>query len=146
MRLSTKGEYGMLALVDLAVHDQGEPVQVAQIARRQDIPKAYLDQLLVILKRAGLVASSRGRQGGYRLARPANRITLLEAVHVLEGPVTNQNFVSHLARRRKSACHAVLKTVWDELTDRSADLLRSKTLLDISAECRKSEETPMYYI
>jgi Rrf2 family protein len=145
MRLSTKGEYGLLALVDLAIHDQSEPVQVAQIAERQGIPKQYLDQLLVLLKRAGLVASSRGRQGGYRLARPANRITLLDAVRVLEGPVENENFGSRAAHR-KHACHAALKAVWNELTDRSADLLRGKTLQDIAADCRKAETTVMYYI
>lgn len=145
MQVSTKGEYGLLALIDLAIHDQSEPVQVAQIAERQGIPKQYLDQLLVILKRAGLVASSRGRQGGYRLARQADRITLLDAVQVLEGPIANQNFASRSTRPRKNMCQAALKTVWDELTDRSADLLRSKTLLDISAECRNGEEL-MYHI
>jgi len=145
VRLSTKGEYGLLALVDLAMHSGEGSVQAAEIAERQGIPKQYLDQLLVMVKRAGLVVSLRGRQGGYRLARPAGTITLLDAVRVLEGPVSNTNFGSRAARRRY-ACHAALKAVWDDLNTQSVDLLKSKTLQDIANECRRSEDGGMYYI
>jgi Rrf2 family cysteine metabolism transcriptional repressor len=145
MKLSTKGEYGLLALVDLAVHDQGGPVQVAQIAERQGIPKQYLDQLMVLLKRAGLVASSRGRQGGYRLAKPAERITLLDAVRILEGPLASKSFVSR-AGQRKQACHGALRAIWTELNNRAAALLSSKTVQDMAAECRKADAAAMYYI
>jgi Rrf2 family protein len=64
MRLSTKGEYGLLAIVDLALHANQGPVQSFQVAEREHIPKQYLDQLMLSLKKAGLVESSRGRQGG----------------------------------------------------------------------------------
>src|SRR5215831_1950489 len=102
MRLSTKGEYGLLAIVDLALHcDQG-PVQSFQVAERQHIPKPYLDQLMLILKKAGLVESSRGRQGGYILARPASRITVLEIVAALEGPLGNANFTRKDHRAKSS--------------------------------------------
>ena len=78
MRLSSKGEYGLLALIDLAMHTAEGPVQIHQIARRQGIPKQYLGQLMLALKKAGLIHSMRGRQGGYVMARPAHAITLLE--------------------------------------------------------------------
>ena len=74
MRLSTRGEYGLLALVDLALFSGDRPLQAKQIAERQGIPKLYLDQLMMDLKKAGLVVSVRGREGGYQLARPANSI------------------------------------------------------------------------
>ena len=80
MKLSTKGEYGLLAVIDLALHSLEAPVQSAQIAERQNIPKQYLDQLLLFLKKAGLIESSRGRQGGYQLARSASHINLLQVV------------------------------------------------------------------
>jgi Rrf2 family cysteine metabolism transcriptional repressor len=145
VRLSTKGEYGLLALVDLAIHGGEGSVQAAEIAERQGIPKQYLDQLLVMAKRAGLVDSMRGRQGGYRLARPADSITLLDAVRVLEGPVNNANFAGRAARR-KNACHAALKAVWDNLNSQTVELLKHKTIEDIADECKRGGDIGMYYI
>lgn len=132
-----------MALVDLALQTPGTPVQVVQIANRQGIPKQYLDQLLLTLRKAGLVASSRGRQGGYQLARPADTITLLEAVKALEGPVSNTNFQGRSRRRLPS--QRPLKMVWDELFAHSARLLARKTLDEIATECR-AEEGLMYHI
>jgi Rrf2 family protein len=84
MRLSTRGEYGLLALVELAMSSKGRALQAKRIAERQGIPKQSLDQLMMDLKKAGLVVSLRGRQGGYQLARPANSISLWEACHTLD--------------------------------------------------------------
>jgi len=132
MRISTKGEYGLLALLDVAMQPEGTPVQVAQIARRQRIPKQYLDQLMLSLKRAGIVASVRGRQGGYRLARPATSITLLDAMTALEGPLENVNFVD--TSRRVHGTRRVLRGVWEKLSSQSIKLLKSKSLAEICAE------------
>jgi Rrf2 family protein len=143
MRLSRRGEYGLLALVDLAARKQ-ETVQVSQIAQRQGIPKQYLDQLMLILRKAGFVVSARGRQGGYALARPASEITLLEAAVALEGPVKNVNFLSQ--GRRRFVARAVLRTVWEELSHASVAILQKKTLEDISKQCKSAEDEPMYYI
>jgi Rrf2 family protein len=144
MRLSTKGEYGLLALVDLALQGDQDPVQAVHIAARQGIPKQYLDQLLLALRKAGLVASSRGRQGGYRLARPANSITLLEVVTALEGPPGNSNFTGK--GRRRYPARAVLKGIWDELAARSMELLRSTTVEQIARQCRSADEAILYEI
>lgn len=144
MRLSTKGEYGLLAIVDLALYCGTEPVQVNQIATRQGISKQYLDQLMLLLKKAGLVASSRGRQGGYQLSRPANTITLFEVVNVLEGPLTNSNF--HEKRRKKLGVRSVLKNVWDELFTQEIATLQSKTVQDICEEHLKSSDVILYDI
>src|SRR2546425_3244233 len=103
MKLSTKGEYGLLAIVDLALHSNQGPVQSFQIADRQHIPKQYLDQLMLILKKAGLVESSRGRQGGYQLAKPPSEISLLDIVTALEGPVENVNFLDKSPEARTPA-------------------------------------------
>ncbi|MFB3814844.1 MAG: Rrf2 family transcriptional regulator [Terriglobales bacterium] len=144
MRISTKGEYGLLALVDLALRADQGAVQVSQIAARQGIPKQYLDQLMLALKKAGLVASSRGRQGGYTLARPAGTITLLEVVTALEGPLANMNFSDK--RRRKYGPRAVLKEIWDELAAQSISLLRSKTLEDVCRAYQESTAAIIYEI
>ena len=96
MRLSTKGEYGLLAIIDLALNSNNGPVKTMEISERQGIPQQYLNQLLLILKKAGLISSFRGRQGGYRLNQNARSISLLDVVIALEGPIENINFLDHL--------------------------------------------------
>ena len=80
-----KADYGIRALVDLAEHDGGDPVPSHDIAARQHIPGPFLDQLLMSLRRAGLVRSTRGPRGGHVLGQPAEGITIAHAVDVLEG-------------------------------------------------------------
>jgi Rrf2 family protein len=133
MRISTKGEYGLLAIIDLAMQPGEASVQALQIAERHDIPKQYLDQLMLMLRKAGLIESTRGRQGGYRLARSARNITLLNVVEAMEGPVTNSNFRSS---RRKYGANRVLKKIWDGMNDDVVESLRSKTVEDVCRECQ----------
>jgi Rrf2 family transcriptional regulator, cysteine metabolism repressor len=145
MRLSTRGEYGLLAIVDLALHSNQGPVQSFQVAERQHIPKQYLDQLMLILKKAGLVESSRGRQGGYALARPASRISVLEIVAALEGPVGNANF-TRKDQRTKSPAYHILQGLWDEVVSNVVETLESRTLEELCDQHRKMESQIMYYI
>jgi Rrf2 family protein len=145
MKISAKGEYGLLALIDLALYQKEGPVQLAQISQRQAIPKQYLDQLMLILKRARIVTSSRGRQGGYQLAKPAHAITLLEVVTALEGPVENQQFLGRSPAATRAA-RRVLNQVWDEMFSQAKELLRSKTLEQICEQQRNSEKLMMYHI
>lgn len=89
MGFAAKTTYGLLALMELAgVQASGERLQVAEIAARQGIPERYLEQMMASLRRAGLLRSSRGPRGGYRLARPAAAITLAEVLDCLEGDTT----------------------------------------------------------
>ncbi len=76
MRIGTKGDYGVRALIDLAMYGGDGPVQRAEIARRQHVPEAYLDHLLAQLRRAGFIRSMRGPSGGHELARPAEEVNL----------------------------------------------------------------------
>lgn len=85
MKLSTKGRYGLRALVDLAIHSQEGPVPLQSIACRQKISQRYLEQLMGSLKKAGLVTSTRGVQGGYQLARDAAEISVGDVLRALEG-------------------------------------------------------------
>lgn len=144
MRISTRGEYGLLALVDLAMHAGDRPAQAREIAQRQGIPKQYLDQLMLSLKTSGFVASSRGREGGYRLARPASRITLLEVVSALEGPMKNLNFQAR--GHHKGKARGTLRNIWEDLWKRSTSTLSALTLEDVCTRCRSEEEALMYYI
>ena len=91
-----RSDYGAHAIIELASRMGEGPVQSADIAARQKIPEAYLDQLLVSLRRAGIVRSSRGPHGGHELARDPKELTLGDVVTALEGPVVPEEFVHKL--------------------------------------------------
>ncbi len=145
MKLSTRGEYGLLALVDLALFSNGLPVQAKQIAERQGIPKQYLDQLMMSLKRAGLVLSSRGRQGGYQLARPANTISLWEAIITFEVPIESGRF-AHARGSRPQASRKIVKQFWDDACLRFMTALKEHSLDDVCRAYKKSVRQPTYQI
>ncbi|MEQ8825907.1 MAG: Rrf2 family transcriptional regulator [Filomicrobium sp.] len=86
MELNTKGRYAVMALADIAKHADNNSVPLSAIAGRQQISLAYLEQIFLLLRRAGLVQSERGRSGGYRLARPASEITVAEIMKAAEEP------------------------------------------------------------
>lgn len=87
MLFSTKAEYGVRLLVELGRRGDGPPVALTSVAQAETLPLSYLEHLVAKLRDAGLVTSTRGAHGGYRLARPAEEIRMLEVVEALEGPV-----------------------------------------------------------
>lgn len=100
MKLSAKVEYACLAIIALARQDGGEaPVRARAIAEGNGIPEKYLVQILLQLKAASLVRSTRGSSGGYHLARPAGAISLLEVIHAIEGPEDSPRDEQNLASR-----------------------------------------------
>src|SRR5665647_2430709 len=94
MKLSTRGRYGLRAMVDMAQSEDKGPIAIRTIAERQGISERYLEQLMVPLKRAGLVKSVRGSQGGYNLGRDPEKITAGDIIRVLEGPIAPVECVS----------------------------------------------------
>lgn len=145
MRLSIGEEYGLLALVDLALFSNGRPLQAKQIAQRQGIPKQYLDQLMLVLKKAGLVVSLRGQQGGYLLARPANTVTLWEAISAFKVPIGTGNFV-HTQGRRSHFARKVVKQFWDDACLQFMAVLKKHTLDDVCRAYKQSIGQPTYQI
>lgn len=99
MKLSTKGRYGLRAMIDLARYSEEEPVSISSIASRQDISERYLEQLVGLLKKAGLVQSIRGATGGYVLAKGAKEISVGDVLRALE-EVSNQSSVRHSIPKR----------------------------------------------
>jgi Rrf2 family transcriptional regulator, iron-sulfur cluster assembly transcription factor len=87
VKLSSKGRYAVRALFDIAFYNDGQPTQVKEIAERQSIPPRFLEQIFQDLKRAGIVGSKRGPQGGYLLARPIDEIRLGDVIQVIEGEI-----------------------------------------------------------
>jgi Rrf2 family protein len=97
MMFSTKAEYGVRVMVDLARQDGDAPVPLAEIAERNQLPLAYLEHLVARLRKAGLIDSRRGARGGYMLARPAEDITMAEVVVALEGAIAPIECISEAA-------------------------------------------------
>ncbi|MGF1514725.1 MAG: RrF2 family transcriptional regulator [Elainellaceae cyanobacterium] len=143
MELSTKSEYALLALLELVAHyPTGEPLQIRQIAAEQSIPDRYLEQLLAILRRSGLVRSQRGAKGGYLLSREPWKITLLEILNSVEGCDA-----ATPASTSKSPDETAIHDVWREARQAADTILRGYTLQDL-AEQRdaKRQLNFMYYI
>ncbi|HEY4233550.1 MAG TPA: Rrf2 family transcriptional regulator [Lacipirellulaceae bacterium] len=140
MNLSAKTEYACLAMLQLAAdYDSGEPIQIRQIADQNGIPSRFLVQILLQLKGAGLVASTRGAAGGYRLARPPHEISLADVIDVIDGDGHPESRVAKpapLARALLDFCC--------ELGQRQRDRLEATTLADLAEEAAHRE--PMWYI
>ena len=130
MKLSTKGRYGMRVMLDLALHSSRGPVLLKHIAARQDISLKYLEQLVIPLKRAGLIKSLRGARGGYILNRPPAKIKSLEIIEALEGPLGMVDCVVRpQACTRANIC--VTRELWEEMHRVVEDLFSSTTLQDL---------------
>ena len=129
MRVSTRGEYGVRAMLDLALHYEEGATALRTVAQRQEISGSYLEQLLGILRKAGLVESVRGAQGGYRLARPPGEIRIGEIMRAVEGPIAPTDCVSEDGRAGcRQAPHCVTRLLWKRLRDSMIAVLDSTTL------------------
>lgn len=130
MKLSTRTRYGMRAIIELAENDRKGPLQIKIIAQRQDISAKYLEQLMVVLKSAGLVRSIRGAKGGYVLAKTPNQIKLSDVFHCLEGPVTTVECIENEDYCRRSP-DCVVRLVWIQVQEAIEGVLQSITLQDV---------------
>lgn len=146
MRISSKTEYGVRALFDLAQHYGKGPVQSEDIARRQGIPVNYLNQMLISLRRAGLIESLRGPQGGHMLAQAPDQITLYAALSVLEGPLISYDATREdLTPTQPDDCTYV-RAIWGQLRHEIETTLQSITLEDLCQRKRQNTGYMMYYI
>ena len=144
MRISCKVEYGIRALLDLALHGQRGPSLSRDTADRQGIPDTYLNQLLLQLRRSGLVTSVRGPRGGHMLARPAGEITVLEIVEALEGPLVV--VPEGMPVTMPTETDAILSSLWDDLRTTMRDNLAQITLQELVERKQLREGELMYEI
>ncbi|HBL11254.1 MAG TPA: transcriptional regulator [Cyanobacteria bacterium UBA11162] len=147
LKLSSKTQYALLALIELAEkYASDEPVQIQYLATQQDIPDRYLEQLLATLKRDKLVRSYRGPRGGYLLAREPRTITLLEIVKAMEG---DSSQISEGENGSHQNAGTVVQDVWQEACQAANSVLESYTLYDLVEKWntkRQSHQSLMYYI
>lgn len=137
MKLSTKGRYGLRALIDLAQYSEVEPVSISCIAERQNLSERYLEQLMSLLKKAGLVRSIRGAGGGYVLAKDAGEISVGDVLRALEGTLEPVECAGYGPGDSGGECAAsggcVTKYVWKRINE-SINQTVDEIKLDILVE------------
>ena len=133
MQLSTKGRYAVMAMTDLARHGAARPVSLAEIAERQELSLAYLEQLFARLRRQGLVASVRGPGGGYRLARPAEQLNVAEVVLAVDEPLRATRCAGHAQAGgcMKGGARCLTHDLWEETGRQIHDYLAGVSLADV---------------
>lgn len=141
MKLSTKGRYGLRATVDLALFAKNEPISISTIAAREGLSESYLEQLFAKLKKAGLVMSIRGTNGGYQLAKPASEISVGDILRALEGDMVLVDCPENEGVCAKfDSC--VTKYVWKRINNSIKDTMDSMMLEEIIANSHGvAEET-----
>ena len=132
MKLSTKGRYGLKAMLDLALNGGETPVSLTAISERQHISVNYLEQLIAPLRKAGLVKSVRGAQGGYLLAKTAAEITVADIFFCLEGSMAPTDCVNDLNEDSCSnADYCCTRMIYEKMRDSINDVVKSITLQDM---------------
>jgi len=129
MKLSTKGRYGVKAMVDLAINYGEQPISIKSISERQSISEYYLEQLFSSLRKAKLIKSVRGAQGGYILNRAPEEITIYDVINVLEGPIEISDCLEEGSCNKIDCC--ATRLLWKKIKNSIDSVTSSITLKDI---------------
>lgn len=149
MKVSKRATYGIMVAVDLAIHANEAPVQARSIAKRHGIPVRFLEQVLHAMKKAGLVESQRGAQGGYLLTHEPAAMSVADIFEALEGPVFHRSFIGQRTRDRHAAKpELLLGDVWDQVQQAERKVLENITIEQLAMRLREidAQRTPMYHI
>jgi Rrf2 family protein len=151
MKISTKTRYGLRALVDLAAHSAGEQVALIHIAKRQDLSVNYLEQVFSLLKKAGIVRSVKGAQGGYMLAKDPAKITVGDIIRAIEGEiclVDEEPPSESVSLILKNMQQCIWDNVWKKMTESVLEVIDHITLEELMKEYQvlHIDDNIMYYI
>ncbi len=139
MYISTRGRYGLRALLEIAVQAEQVPVTIRDISKRQQMSVSYLEQILYRLRKAGIVRSVRGARGGYTLARRDDQITVNHVINALDGPISISYCDSPKLREKSciGPASCVSRILWKRLEELIQDALSSVTLADMKRQIRE---------
>ncbi len=148
MKLSTKGRYGLRAMLDLAIHSVEGHVALNSIAARQEISVNYLEQVFSVLRKAGLVKSVKGAQGGYTLGVKTTNLTVGNILRVLEGDLSIIDKKAEETDKNNTVEYCIRANVWDKLNDSINSVVDSITLEDLVHDYKELNEnlSLMFYI
>lgn len=142
MKISTKGRYGLRALIDICIYSESEMVTVKSISERQGISERYLEQIFSSLRKGGIINAKKGSQGGYFLAKKSSEFTIGDILRVLEGDLllinveNDENEIENFMRDR----------IWNVINKRINNFFDSLTLSDIVDDYKNNSKDMMYYI
>ena len=143
MKISTKGRYGLRALIDLAINIDSEAVSIKAISERQNISERYLEQIFSLLRKSGIIVGRKGAQGGYVLGKNTSELTILEILKVLEG---DSIFIDINDKEENEVEEFINKNLWREINSKIENYFLSITLEDLVNEYRRSKDNIIYYI
>ena len=145
MRISARGEYAIKAVLDLALHHDRGLIPIQEVAARQGIPQRYLEQVLLALRRAGVLASKRGSSGGYHLTKPPEEITVGAVLRAVEGRAAPFEVTGH--GRGHTGAHDLVE-LWEEIAEAVSKVVDRLTFGELAARARErhSAVRPMYHI
>jgi len=149
MKVSMRATYGIMVAVDLATYAKEAPIQARAIARRHGIPARFLEQILHAMKKAGLVESQRGAQGGYLLTHEPAAMSIADIFEALEGPVFHRSFVGPQTRDRQATKpELLLGDVWEQVQQAERKVLENVTVEHLAMRLRTidAQRSPMYHI
>lgn len=136
MNISTRGRYGLRALIELSMLSREGPVNLRDLSEKQNMSLNYLEQIFYKLRKAGIVQSIRGAKGGYLLALKEDKITVSQVINALDGPISFSNCDNPDLREKSctgpSTC--ITRVLWKELEDKIDQMLSSITLKDLRTE------------
>lgn len=142
MIISSKGKYGLVALMDICLYSGSEAVTIKSVSKRQNISERYLEQIFSILRKGGIITSKKGAQGGYFLARAAADITVGEILNILEGDL---KIVSPSEERNDIECF-MQKNIWNNINRQIEEYFDSVTLEALVKDYIEGKIAIMYYI
>lgn len=148
MKISTKGRYGLKAMIDLAIYSMGQPLNLKSIAERQNVSEKYLEHIFSTLKKAGLLKSLKGTQGGYMLAHNADHITVGSVIRALEGNLSTVDKSSAEEGEADILEQCINQNVWHKIDESVNQLMESITLEDLVTQYKNMSEGAdyMYFI
>ncbi|MDI9216209.1 RrF2 family transcriptional regulator [Clostridium tertium] len=143
MKISTKGRYGLRALIDLAINIDSENVSIKTISERQNISERYLEQIFSLLRKGGIIVGRKGAQGGYILGKNPSELKISEILKVLEG---ENIFIDINEEEENELENFINKNLWKDINCLISKYFSAITLEDLVNEYKKSKDTIIYYI
>lgn len=143
MKISTKGRYGLRALIDLAINMESENVSIKAISERQSISERYLEQIFSLLRKAGIILGRKGAQGGYILGKEPKDLLIIDILKVLEG---DSIFIDINEKEENDLEVFINKNLWKDINSIIKDYFTSITLEDLVDNYKKSKDNIIYYI
>ncbi|WP_291653576.1 Rrf2 family transcriptional regulator [Clostridium sp.] len=143
MKISTKGRYGLRALIDLAINMDCENVSIKTISERQSISERYLEQIFSLLRKGGIIVGRKGAQGGYTLGKNPSELTISEILKVLEG---ENIFIDINEEEENELEDFINKNLWKDINCLISKYFSDITLEDLVNDYKKSKDTIIYYI